>query len=193
MKTRKLAISDLSPYHRNARIGNVDAIAESLQINGQYKPIVVNEGTLTGRPWEILVGNHTTRAALQIGLEKLDAVVVDVDDEQARRIVLVDNRTSDLANYDEELLVELLETVGDLGGTGFTEADLEALEARVFSHDDGPRDLDALHGDVGDPTAEDFMETVKLALPADLAKRLTKYVGENHEESISALLEGASA
>lgn len=127
MKTRKLKISELTPYHKNARRGNVDAISESLQVNGQYKPIIVNEGTQTGRPWEVLVGNHTVQAAEQIGLDKLDAVVIDVDDDQARRIVLVDNRTSDLATYDDALLAELLADVDDFMGTGFSDVDLDAL------------------------------------------------------------------
>lgn len=126
MKTRKLKISELTPYHKNARRGNVDAISESLQVNGQYKPIIVNEGTKTGRPWEVLVGNHTVQAAEQIGLDKLDAVVIDVDDDQARRIVLVDNRTSDLATYDDAVLADLLGE-SDLAGTGFSDVDLDAL------------------------------------------------------------------
>lgn len=126
MKTRKLQISELSPYHKNARRGDVDAIAESLQVNGQYKPIIVNEGTQTGRPWEVLVGNHTVEAAGKLGLDKLDAVVIDVDDAAARRIVLVDNRTSDLATYDDALLADLLSDA-DLSGTGFTEVDLDGL------------------------------------------------------------------
>lgn len=127
MNTRKLKISELTPYHKNARRGNVDAIAESLQVNGQYKPIIVNEGTRTGRRWEVLAGNHTVQAADQIGLDKLDAVVIDVDDDQARRIVLADNRTADLATYDDALLADLLSDAGDLSGTGFTDVDLGAL------------------------------------------------------------------
>ncbi len=127
LKTQKIKISDLSPYYKNARRGNVDAIAESLQVNGQYKPIVVNEGAETGRPWEVLVGNHTVQAAKQIGLEELDAVVIDVDDARARRIVLADNRTSDLASYDDAVLADLLSDAGDLLGTGFTDVDLGGL------------------------------------------------------------------
>lgn len=127
METTLINLSELQPYYRNARRGNVDAIAESLQVNGQYKPIIVNEGTHTGRPLEVLVGNHTVQAAQQIGLESLSAVVVDVDDAQARRIVLVDNRTSDLATYDDDLLAGLLADAGDLSGTGFTDVDLDHL------------------------------------------------------------------
>lgn len=172
MKTRKLQISELSPYHKNARRGDVDAIADSLQVNGQYKPIIVNEGTLTGRPWEVLVGNHTVEAAGKIGLDRLDAVVIDVDDEAARRIVLVDNRTSDLATYDDALLADLLGEA-DLAGTGLSDVDLDHLIASTappveVDEDDAPappEDPVTQEGDVwllgkhrlvcGDSTSED--------------------------------------
>ena len=42
-------IKDLKIYHQNPRVGDVEAIAQSLQVNGAYKPIVVNRGTHTGR------------------------------------------------------------------------------------------------------------------------------------------------
>lgn len=128
MDTRKLPIRELNHYHRNARRGDLDAIAESLEVNGQYKPIVVNEGTKTGRPFEVLVGNHTVEAAREkLGWEEVDAVLIDVDDATARRIVLADNRTSDLATYDDALLADLLSDAGDLAGTGFSDVDLDAL------------------------------------------------------------------
>lgn len=118
--------ASLVHYYRNARIGNIDAIAESLEVNGQYKPIVVNAGTRTGRKNEVLVGNHTLSAALQLGWDEIQAVVVDLDNEGARRIVLVDNRTSDLAEYDSEVLADLL-AEGALDGTGFEPVDLDEL------------------------------------------------------------------
>lgn len=122
-----LPLADLHPFHKNPRKGNVQVIADSLRVNGQYKPIVVNRGTLTGRPNEILAGNHTYAAAHRLGWGTMDAVLIDVDEEQAQRIVVADNRSSDLGTYDNELLAELLDGLADLDGTGYTAADLEAL------------------------------------------------------------------
>jgi hypothetical protein len=76
-----VAISDLVPYHRNPRTGDLPAIVESLRVNGQYKAIVVNRGTHTGRPNEILAGNHTFAAAKELGWEEIAATWVDVDEE----------------------------------------------------------------------------------------------------------------
>jgi len=129
LETKNYSLDDLTPYHKNPRAGDVDAIAESLKVNGQYKPIVVNLGTETGRPLEILAGNHTWQAAEQLGWSEIQAVTVDVDDAAATRIVLADNRTSDLAEYDDALLDELLASLDSLDGTGFTDQVLETLGA----------------------------------------------------------------
>lgn len=126
MNILEFPIAELNPYHRNARRGNVDAIANSLDANGQYKPLVVNEGTHTGRKNEVLVGNHTLQAAAQLGWDKIAVLMVDIDDSKARRIVLADNRTSDLATYDSAELADLL-AADDLAGTGFTDVDLDHL------------------------------------------------------------------
>ncbi|MER5917803.1 ParB N-terminal domain-containing protein [Streptomyces sp. NPDC001982] len=120
-------VDDLTEYHRNPRNGDVDAIAESLRVNGQYKAIVVNRGTHTGRPNEILAGNHTWAAAKQLGWEQIAATWVDVSDEDAARIVVVDNRTSDLAGYDSDLLADILEELPDLDGTGYDQNALDKL------------------------------------------------------------------
>lgn len=126
MIIRDIELSTLSPFDGNARVGKVDVIADSLRVNGQYRPIVVNIGSQTGRPNEVLAGNHTVDAARLLGWETISAVHVDVDDQAARRIVLADNRTSDLGGYDEDILADLL-GAGDLSGTGFAEVDLDAL------------------------------------------------------------------
>ncbi|MFD5760229.1 ParB/RepB/Spo0J family partition protein [Streptomyces sp. NPDC127044] len=120
-------VDDLTGYHRNPRTGDVDAIADSLRVNGQYKAIVVNRGTHTGRPNEILAGNHTWAAAKELGWEQIAATWVDVSEEDAARIVVVDNRTSDLAGYDSELLADILEDLPDLDGTGYDQTALDKL------------------------------------------------------------------
>ena len=127
LKVDDFAVGSLSPYHRNPRRGNVAAIAESLELRGQYKPIVVNVGTHTGRAFEILAGNHTYAAAVSLGWENVQATTVDVDDETAAQIVLADNRIADLGAYDDADLAEVLLAAGDLAGTGYVDADLGAL------------------------------------------------------------------
>lgn len=122
-----IPVAELAPYHRNPRTGDLDSIAESLSVNGQYRPIVVNKGSLTGRPNEILAGNHTYKAAKQLGWTDIAVTFLDVDDDAAAKIVIVDNRTSDLAGYDTALLADILTELPDLDGTGYDQDQLGQL------------------------------------------------------------------
>ena len=113
------------PYPRNPRRGDLGAIRESLKANGQYRPLVANR-----RDRQVLAGNHTLAAARELGWEEVAVTWVDVDEATAARIVVVDNRSSDLAGWDDALLAELLGELDELDGTGFSEAGLGSA-ARV--------------------------------------------------------------
>lgn len=126
LKELEVSVHTLQFHPRNVRQGDVGAIAESLKQNGQYKPITVQKST-----GYVLAGNHTLKAALALGWETIAATYVDVTDEHALRILLVDNHTNDLAHYNEpalaELLQELAETHQGLNGTGYEPEELEEL------------------------------------------------------------------
>ena len=107
-------IDDVHPYEHNPRRGDLAALTESLEVNGQYRPIVANR-----RTGDVLAGNHTWQAAKALGWTHIAVSWVNVDDETAARIVLVDNRTNDLATYDDTALAGLLESLPDLAGTGY--------------------------------------------------------------------------
>lgn len=142
--------ASLALYHQNPRLGNVQAIMDSLRAHGQYKPVVANRGTHTGRGMEVLAGNHTVKAFRDLQAAEpedaqwwlMSAVIIDVDEDMAKRIVLVDNRSPELGTYDNEVLTDLLGSLGDLSGTGYTDEDLAGLLAGV---DDlvGDPELDA--------------------------------------------------
>jgi hypothetical protein len=121
-----VGVEAIKPYPNNPRRGNVDLIAESLEAYGQYKPITVNR-----RNGEILAGNHTYRAAVKLGWSEIDVVYVDVDDKTAAKIVAMDNRTSDLGEYDKQILADLLKNVSDLAGTGYTTEEFDDLIASI--------------------------------------------------------------
>jgi DNA modification methylase len=80
---------------------NVEAIAASLREFGQRKPIVaLSDGT-------VLAGNGTLRAALSLGWESI-AVATFEDLEQAKAYAIADNRSAELATWDDQLLVDAL-------------------------------------------------------------------------------------
>lgn len=127
LQVTSFGLDDLVPYYKNPRRGNIQEIAKSLEKHGQYRAIAVNKGTHTGRPNEILAGNHTYFAAQALGWATIDATVIDVDDATATSIVLADNRLADLGDYDEQALADLLEAIDDLDGTGYSDEDLAAF------------------------------------------------------------------
>lgn len=96
---------------RNARKhdeANLAAIAARLKRFGQRRPIVVNR--VNG---QIEAGNGTLLAARQLGWTHLAVVWVEDDPSSQTGFSLADNRTAELARWDQEMLQELLFEVGE--------------------------------------------------------------------------------
>lgn len=132
--TREVPIEALTGYPGNPRVHDTAVLEESARVNGQYRSVVARErpgpdGTLT---LQLLAGHGTVAAFAATGTAQVRVEVIEADDTEARRIVVVDNRAGDLAGYDNELLAALL---GDLGGdwpgTGWDDDTLAALTASL--------------------------------------------------------------
>lgn len=119
---RLTPIHELQPHPDNPRKGDIGAINESVETNGFYGAVVAQQST-----GYVLAGNHRLLVAEAQGITTLPVIWVDVNDEQARRILTVDNRSNDLADWDDRKLAELLGEMPDLTGSGFTDEDLETL------------------------------------------------------------------
>lgn len=116
----------IKPHPHNPNRGDVEAIRESIQAHGFYGHVVVQQETR-----RILVGEHRWRAALEEGADQVPVLWVNVDDQEAEKILLVDNRTAELAKRDKDALVDVLSALleQDEGtvGTGYTQAEAEAI------------------------------------------------------------------
>jgi ParB-like chromosome segregation protein Spo0J len=123
-------ITTLKPWPQNPRKGDLDAIRESLRVNGQFRPIVVRRADNT-----ILAGNHTYFAAQAESWPEIAVTFVEPRDEaHAKRIVLADNRTAGLGTFDDALLTDLLASLeGEIAGTGYDQAALDDLLASLGS------------------------------------------------------------
>jgi len=121
-------INRVRQHPANPREGDVGAIWESIQENGFFGALVVQESSGC-----ILAGNHRWMAAKEAGMNEVPVIYVDVGDERAMRILLADNRTNDVATYDGEQLADLLEhldsTDDGLSGTGY---DGDALDELLY-------------------------------------------------------------
>jgi site-specific DNA-methyltransferase (adenine-specific) len=173
----KVPISGLTPYPQNPRRGNTAVIVESLSRHGQYRPIVVRAKT-----FEVLAGNHTLFAARELGWTEIAATFVDCTDDEAARIVLVDNRAADLGSYDDDTLTDLLASLADLEGTGFNPDDLATLFALRDDHDPGDLEAALLAAD------ESAWPWVKVQLPPDDYARWLAVPGDDDRERLLTLL-----
>lgn len=114
-----------SPYNpRTISDHDLDALRKSLRFFGTVEPIIVNE-----RSGHIVGGHQRVKAAQAEGLDTLPVVYVDLDDPSEKQLNLALNRVS--GEWDIEKLGALLgdlEAAGaDLGLTGFTAQEIEAL------------------------------------------------------------------
>lgn len=114
-------------HPENARIGNVDVIAQSLAEFGQLKPIVVQQST-----GYIVAGNHTFLAASKLKWSHIAASVVDLTDEKARQYLVADNATSDMADYDKMRQAQTFNKMyADAGQMAFVGTGIEVTQDEI--------------------------------------------------------------
>lgn len=122
-----MPIDDVRQHPENPNNGDLDAIIESIEVNGMYRPLYVQKSTRY-----IVAGNHTWEACKTLGADQVPVIVIDCDDATARRIMLADNRVAAKAKPDDALLLDLLtaiEAEDSLIGTGYGTYDLEVLRS----------------------------------------------------------------
>lgn len=180
-------IDSVSPHPRNVRQGDIGAISHSLEVNGQYRPIVVHKSTN-----HILAGNHTWKAAKALGWTKIAATFVDCSDDDAMRILLADNKANDLATYDDQGLMDLLKHMvvnHNLEGTLYEPSDLDDL-INLFE----PPNLEALIAEVGESEVDNFSGTIKVKVALSVYERWQEVWqsidGDTDDARITALLDG---
>lgn len=114
MKIETINITDVVTDPNNARRHNdknLKAIIGSLTQFGQRKPIVVNKNNT------VIAGNGTLEAAKQLGWPTIDIVRVPDTwtDDQIKAFALADNRSSELAQWDDSVLAQQLLELDDAG------------------------------------------------------------------------------
>ena len=129
---------ELHPYERNPRNndGAVDAVAASIREFGFKVPVVIDTD-------DVIVAGHTrVKAAKKLGLKTVPCIVADdLTPEQVKAFRLADNRVSELADWDFDLLkLELDDLSMDMTPFEFPslddDVDMSNLSARVGEKDD---------------------------------------------------------
>lgn len=149
------SLAALKPDPRNARTHserNLSLISQSLHEVGAARSVVVDEDGV------VLAGNATVHAAKEAGIERVRVIDADGSElvavrrsnltpEQKRRLALLDNRASELAEWDTEVLASLSE---DTDLSGLWEPDelaellgLEGAPAQLLADPDAIPDVPA--------------------------------------------------
>lgn len=120
-------INGLKPYENNARLHpqeQINKIVNSIKEFGFITPVIIDENNT------ILVGHGRTQAAKAAGLTKVPyRRITNLTDEQKRAYILADNKLSDIAEWDEELLQMELESISlDMTAFGFDDFTIDIDE-----------------------------------------------------------------
>ena len=119
----------LNPENPRLNDPAVEPVMQSIARFGFRVPIVVNRRTNL-----IEAGNTRWKAAQRMGLAEIPVIFADDDEVTALAFALADNRTAEIATWDEPSLADLLKRLdaeGDLASTGFSDDDLSGLLARL--------------------------------------------------------------
>ena len=101
MKIEMIKTGDLIPYHNNPRKndGAVDFVASSISEFGFRVPIVIDEMNV------IVTGHTRLKAAQKLGLAEVPCVKADdLTPAQIKAFRIADNKTSEFAEWDHNLL-----------------------------------------------------------------------------------------
>ena len=108
-------LGELQPYENNPRKNDtaVPYVAESIKRYGFKVPIVIDKDG-------VIVAGHTRYlASIELGLETVPCIVADdLTDEEIKEFRLVDNKTSEFAGWDFDMLSAELEDL-DFDGYDF--------------------------------------------------------------------------
>jgi DNA modification methylase len=153
MKLEKIKISELSCDPANARKHpdrNIETIVASLKRFGQQKPIVIDSSNV------VRAGNGTLEAARSMGWTEIDCVRTALKGSDAIAYAIADNRTAELAEWDDDVLAASL--------NGLLADDPDLLNAAGFSDEE----LAALLGDLdGDGTTGEVEEDEVPEVPVE--------------------------
>lgn len=170
MNIIEMNINDLIPYENNPRDNSkaISYVANSIREFGFKVPIVVDKEN-------VIVAGHTRLKAAQIlGMETVPVIVADdLTEEQINAFRLVDNKSSEFAEWDMSKLEEELEMLDmDMSEFGFLEE--EEIPLDRYDEEDTEKNVN-----------QKFLKVGKLQIPITddeeelLIEKATEYSEEN--------------
>ena len=126
-------INLLIPYENNPRNNDkaVDVVAKSIKEFGFKVPIIIDKNNV------IVAGHTRLKAAKKLGLKDVPVIVADdLTDDQIKAFRLADNKTGEVATWNDEMLLEELKNINlDMTMFNFEEPLIEE-ESEEFDIDE---------------------------------------------------------
>lgn len=138
-----IPIADLAPYERNARTHSdeqIEKIKNSINEFGFVAPVIIDENNM------ILAGHGRVEAAKDAGLNEVPyRRITNLNEDQKKAYILADNKLSDMAGWDEEMLREELASISlDMADFGFDEIIEEHIELTEDDFDETEDKVEAV-------------------------------------------------
>lgn len=136
MEIKMVKVEDLKPYVNNPRLNDdaVEYVANSIKQFGFKVPMVIDKDN-------VIVAGHTRfKASLELGLKEVPCIIADdLNEEQIKAFRLADNKVSEKADWNIELLDEELNDLDiDMSEFGFENINVDDYGTE-FSLPDGDK------------------------------------------------------
>ena len=100
LKTKELKNNSKNPRKND---GAVDSVAKSIEKYGFRNPLIIDENNV------VWCGNTRLKASRKLGMEEVPCIVVsDLTEQQMTELALLDNKTNEIADWDIEMLDDIL-------------------------------------------------------------------------------------
>ena len=165
-------VEDIIPYENNPRKNDdaVDFVANSIKEFGFKVPIILDKENV------IVAGHTRLKAAEKLGLKEVPCIIADdLTDEQIKKFRIADNKTGEVAFWDNELLKEeflTMEDFSDMANYGFGD-----FELNILTGDYEPDEYDDDLINEYEKSADDFLKKKRIVInytenEIDLVKKL---------------------
>lgn len=184
MQVEIVKINQITPYEQNPRDNSaaVQKVADSLVEFGWQQPIVVDEDNV------ILAGHTRHLAALSLGMEEVPVhIAKGLSDAQRRAFRIVDNKTSELAEWDKDLLkaefAALQDLDFDLQLTGFDLDEITKMAGEdLLQFADDIEDLEELEFDELDAAEKSHVKMFLLYLSTETEPKFREMCNKIQEK-----------
>lgn len=202
MEIENTAIETIKPYEKNPRKNEkaIEKVAESLSEFGWQQPIVVDEDFI------VLAGHTRLSAAKSLGFSEVPIYVAKgLTEAQKKSYRIADNKTSEYAEWDKDLLQQefsaLMGLDADLTLTAFSLDEIskfsddfldwddgEENEEEEVDHDDLLKDLNSAHVKM----VLIYLNTETEPVFREMSEKLQEHFGtENLSDTIFKVVEDA--